>query len=178
MPLLRFVQTSSLNDIKSAVDKIKTLNLTSKITEVSHKKVFFLFKLCSKFMQPKEHFRDTMLPGMGTQTSLWSGELAISHSQKQKHCAFERWLSPSLKVCLLRCQVENFYNSIPARVSQETATVVTGKRSASAPAHCHEARTKAIVKRDFVCVSHVFQTARSFWKTSKPRSLRSRMKSP
>lgn len=44
MSLLCFLQKSSLNDIQAAVDKIKTLNLTSKIAEVSHK-TSFLFIL-------------------------------------------------------------------------------------------------------------------------------------
>lgn len=87
-------------------------------------------------MQPKNHFRDTMLPIIGTQTSLWSGQLAINHSQKQKDYVFEHWLGPTLNICLSRRQVDNFYNSIPARVSQETVDVVASKRFASAPTNC------------------------------------------
>lgn len=101
-----------------------------------------------KFMQPKNHFRDTMLPVIGRQTSHWSGQLAINHSQKQKDYVFEHWLDPTLNVCLSRRQVENFYKSIPARVSQETVDVVASKRFASAPTNCFEARTKTFLKRD------------------------------
>lgn len=103
-------------------------------------------------MQPKNHFRDTMLPVIGTQTSHWSGQLAINHSQKQKDYVFEHWLDPTLNVCLSRRQVENFYKSIPPRVSQETVDVVASKRFASAPTNCFEARTKTFLKRDPACV--------------------------